>query len=118
MAFQRSFRRTLVLKAGIFSLLLVSYSCTSAPKAPESAGTEEQAPSGKELFEQNCASCHGTDGKLGNSGAKDLTKSNLSDPEILKIIEEGKNGMPPMKGILETDENIVSVQEYIKKLRK
>jgi len=117
MAIQRSFRRTLVLRNGLISFLLVASSCSSEPKVSDS-GSKEKEPQAKELFEQNCASCHGVDGKLGNSGAKDLTKSNLSDEEIVKIINEGKNGMPPMKGILETDQNISAVAEYVKKLRK
>lgn len=117
MAIQRSVRRTLVLRLSIFSFLLFLASCSSDPKVSES-GNEEKEPTAKELFEQNCASCHGVDGKLGNSGAKDLTKSKLSDEEVLKIITEGKNGMPPMKGILESDKNISAVAEYVKKMRE
>lgn len=117
MAIQRSIRRTLVLKITFFSILLIACSCSSEPKATASKN-EGKEPQAKELFEQNCASCHGVDGKLGNSGAKDLTQTTLSDEEVLKIISEGKNGMPPMKGLLETDKNISAVAEYIKKMRK
>ena len=41
-----------------------------------------------------CASCHGEDGKLGMSGAKDLSSSKLNEKEIGVILKNGKNGMP------------------------
>jgi cytochrome c6 len=117
MAIQNSIGRKLVLRISIVSSFLFTTSCSSDPKISETGNTEKE-PTAKELFDQNCASCHGVDGKLGNSGAKDLTKSKISDADILKIIEEGKNGMPPMKALLESDSNISNVAEYIKKMRK
>ncbi len=75
-------------------------------------------PNGSELYSDNCSSCHGIDGKLGGAGAKDLTKSKLSDQEIEKILEKGKNAMPPMKEILGSDKNKIAVVEYIKRMRK
>jgi mono/diheme cytochrome c family protein len=67
---------------------------------------------------QGCANCHGEDGKLGASGAKDLTLSTLTDAEVLQRINEGKNGMPQMKSVLETKENVTAVAEYVKGMRK
>jgi mono/diheme cytochrome c family protein len=72
---------------------------------------------GENLFIMHCAVCHGEDGKLGASGAKDLSISNLSDAATLKIIKEGKNAMPPMKALLGNNKNISLVLEHIKKLR-
>jgi mono/diheme cytochrome c family protein len=50
--------------------------------------------SGKELFNNSCAACHGTDGKLELSGATDLTKSRLKKDSVKSIIINGRKGMP------------------------
>lgn len=96
------------------------FSCGSNDSSIENKTDEElvKIPNGAELYVQHCTSCHGSDGKLGVSGAKDLTKSTLSDQEIKVMIETGKNAMPPMKDLLESDENITAVTEYIKGMRK
>jgi mono/diheme cytochrome c family protein len=66
----------------------------------------------------HCAQCHGEDGKLGSSGAKDLSVSKLSDDKILQIIKNGKGAMPSMKALLETDTNIQLVLSHVKALRR
>ena len=48
---------------------------------------------GKSLYESNCASCHGSNGKLGLAGAKDLTATLLDVSAINKIILEGRGLM-------------------------
>ena len=57
---------------------------------------------GQKLYDTNCAKCHGPDGS-GNTvvgkavGAKDLASAEakkLTDDEIRKQIENGKNNMP------------------------
>jgi hypothetical protein len=55
---------------------------------------------------------------MGGSGAKDLSESHLSDKQIKKILQKGKNAMPPMSAILENDENMELVIQHIKTLRK
>ena len=72
---------------------------------------------GKEIFESNCARCHGTDGTKGKWGAKNLKLSNLADNELLAIISNGKRIMPAWNHTLTTNE-IELVKEYIKTLRK
>lgn len=121
MAIQRSFGRSMVLKNFIFILpFFILFSCDS--KGTTEKSTEENAsveiPNGAELYVQHCTVCHGLDGKLGVSGAKDLTSSALSENEVVKMIETGKNAMPPMKEPLGSDENVKAVAEYIKSLKK
>jgi cytochrome c6 len=96
------------------------FSCGSESSS-EQSGSDEDAvniPNGAELYTQHCTVCHGSDGKLGVSGAKDLTQSTLSDTELIKMIETGKNAMPPMKDPLGSEANIKAVTEYIKGLKK
>ena len=69
------------------------------------------------LFTMRCASCHGDDGKLGASGAKDLSISKLTDAEITSIIYNGKNGMPAF-GDSFTKEQLDALVPIVKSLRK
>ena len=72
---------------------------------------------GKQLFLNNCASCHGVDGKLGMSGAKNLTKTKLTDSEINKIITYGKRSMPAFKELIPTAEEIDAVVQHVQTLK-
>ena len=79
---------------------------------------EEVIPTGKELYYNQCSACHGMDGKLGNSGAKDLTNSNLTDNQILHILNEGKGAMPAQIQLIGKPSEMDSVVEFVKQLRK
>jgi mono/diheme cytochrome c family protein len=57
-------------------------------------GVTIAATDGKSLYEANCSSCHGGDGKKGLAGAKDLTATSLDLAGIKEIIVHGKNAMP------------------------
>lgn len=76
------------------------------------------SPSGASLYLQHCAICHGENGKLGASGARDLTISKLDSSEIVQLIKVGKNAMPKMKDLLETEENIGLVTTHVLKFKK
>lgn len=110
-----------LIRIYIFLVLPVVFSCSSNNSSPyldngDSSG--EQEVIGKELYESNCASCHGPDGKLGMSGAKDLSISTMSEQEVIEIIENGKKGMPSMKGALGSEQNVRDVAQYVLTLRK
>jgi len=92
-------------------------SCSSSGDNAKPGPLETPEVAGENLFIMHCAACHGDDGKLGASGAKDLTASRLDDAALTKIIKEGKNGMPPMKELLVNNQNIQLVLAHIKKLR-
>ena len=93
-------------------------SCTSGKIDKQTGAIQKKtAVSGQELFVNHCTSCHGEDGKLAASGAKDLTKSTLTTSEIIKRIKYGRNGMPPMKDVLESEPNIRAVGNYVYKMR-
>lgn len=108
----------MVLKYLSFTLLFaLVLSCKPASKScDECAETSEYT--GQNLYLNQCASCHGNDGKLGNSGAKDLTQSKLSDVAIREILHEGKGAMPPMLELVAEPIHMDSVIHYIKTLRK
>ena len=69
------------------------------------------------LYTVKCSSCHGSDGKLGLSGAKDLSMSKLSDDQILQTIKMGKNVMPSFEGSI-SNEQMKMLIPVVKSLRK
>ena len=110
----------MVLKNSIllscFSFLL--FACQETPKQQDDFSSQTQAEQGASLYSMHCAQCHGEDGKLGASGAKNLSTSKLSDQNIIHIIKKGKGAMPSMKALLESDKNINLVLRHIKGLRR
>ncbi len=98
----------------ILSIAALTLSCSN--QNGQSNGSVSSS-TGKTLYETNCAQCHGSDGKLGNSGATDLSVSVLSDDESKNRIKNGLNAMPPMAELLGSEANIDSVVQFIKTLR-
>ena len=76
-----------------------------------------QEPIGKEIFEKNCAKCHGKDGTKRLLGVKNLQKSVLTTTENYEIIANGKGKMPSWKEKLST-EQINQVIEYLAILKQ
>ena len=85
----------------------------AAAQTPEGAGDAAVLAAGQTLFAQNCALCHGANGKLGLNGARDLTKSNLNATGRTYMVVNGSASgvMPAFKGQL-TDEQIAQVVAY------
>ena len=104
-------KKNKVLATLSFFLIVVSFSLAYKAKAAK-AGSTTIAISGKEIFNEKCSLCHGTDGKLGMSGAKDLSVTQLAHAGILEIITNGKNTMAPYKDALSA-EQIEAVASYI-----
>ena len=96
----------LFLLSGLFF-----YSCGN-----NSTKTSEIKSAGQSLFESNCTSCHGADGKLCMLGAKDLSASTMSKEQIVEIITNGKSTMTPFENILKKDE-ISALADYVQTLR-
>lgn len=76
-----------------------------------------------DLYKSTCQGCHGPDGKataIGKKlGAKDFQDADvvkLSEADLGKIIEDGKNKMPGYKGKL-TDDEIKALTRYIKEMK-
>ena len=80
---------------------------------------------GEPVFKKNCVMCHGADGtgktKMGlKLGAADLTSNDiqsLSDEAIAQTLRAGKGKMPAFDKLL-TPEEIASVIQYVRTLRK
>lgn len=115
-AFKRM-NKMLALLALMFLVYAYGISETKSPSfRPEDksaqlagAGPEEL---GKAVYETYCISCHGKDGKLGLSGAKDLTQSTMTTIEKIQVVLHGKNAMMPYKKIL-SDEQVKAVVAFV-----
>jgi mono/diheme cytochrome c family protein len=96
------------------SLLLITGSFGLAEVYHKKKGIAKDAVvadnSGKGLYEANCGLCHGSDGKLGAAGAKDLTATTLDLEGIKAIILNGKGAMPAAQV---TSEQAAIIAEYV-----
>ena len=89
----------------------VGMSAEELVREPQAMGT------GQRLFLNNCAACHGSDGR-GSKGFPNLSDSDwLGDPTldaIKKNIVEGRTGiMPPMAAALGSSDDVRNVVHYV-----
>ena len=103
---------SLLLITGSFGLAEVYHKKKAIPKdtAVNTTGTETATNDGESLYKLNCVLCHGADGKLGQSGAKDLTLTNMDVAAIKEIILQGK-GLMPAAAV--NDEQAKAIAEYV-----
>ncbi|MFN6379344.1 MAG: c-type cytochrome [Flavobacteriales bacterium] len=98
--------------------IVLLFACGSSNKEQGSSSTSSAETFDVEkTYNRKCGICHGRDGKLMASGSPDLTISKLSKEEVVAIITNGKNNMPPQRDILSKEE-IDAVADYAMKLRK
>jgi alcohol dehydrogenase (cytochrome c) len=81
------------------------------PTADRSVRLQPDVAEGKRLFTQNCAVCHGDDGKGGHTGGAPLDKVRDLDAAIATVVN-GRNNMPPFRGAF-TPEQIRDVSVYV-----
>ena len=92
------------------------------------AGGKGNVASGKKIYEQNCATCHGMSGKGDSPIAASLNpkprnfveakfKYGSDDASLHKTIANGKGVMPSWKAILK-DKQIDDVISYIRTFKK
>ncbi len=101
-----------ILGTGILAVL-IAIACNNEGSAGQASGS---APDGQKIYKQNCAICHGNDGRLGSAGAKDLSVSTFTLEERIHIVKYGKGGMTPFNGVLndaETEAVCVYLDELI-----
>ena len=108
------------LISGVFAFSVRQLKTIPAPayvKADDKSAT-------RDLYQQNCARCHGADGKseteLGKLfDAPDLTSrkvQKMGKKQISRVIVNGKGGMPAFKKKL-TAAQIASLTGYVRSLK-
>ena len=104
-------KKNKVLATLSFFLIVVSFGLAHKAKDAK-AGKKLATLNGKEIFTEKCALCHGDNGKLGMSGAKDLSVTQLDHASIVTIVTDGKNTMASYKSSLSA-EQIEAVASYV-----
>lgn len=101
------------------AIILFTYACGNKSKSDTPSSDEPVADAfdGAKIFKTRCELCHGSDGKLGANGSKDLTVSDFDLKERIAMISNGKGAMTPFKDILSLGE-IKAVAEYSMTLKK
>lgn len=82
------------------------------------AAVADDAESGQDLYEENCAACHGYDGWPMVPGTPNFAKGERlenGDDALLVSIREGKNDMPPWGEDFDEDEMLALVK-YLRTL--
>ena len=99
-------------------MVIFTGACTDSELNTGKGKESTETFSVENTFSQNCASCHGMDGKLGSGGAFDLSKSQLPWEETKQMILKGTSLMPPFAyifkdtlGLKETIEFVISLRE-------
>ncbi len=95
----------------------VSEGSSSASEEILEENADNSLSNAKAIFEQECARCHGADGKQGLAGAKDLTVSPLTDAQKKEMILKGKGVMAGYEGRL-SEQEIDNLVLYINTLKK
>jgi cytochrome c6 len=86
---------------------------------------KSKAGDGEAIFQQQCAGCHGPDGKAQTDTGKSLHAADLtaadaqgrSEAQLAAFIKKGKGKMPSFDGKL-SDDDLQAVAAYIKTLGK
>lgn len=83
----------------------------------EAEPTKGGSTAGAVIYNAQCVLCHGRDGRLGLSGAKDLTLSTLSREEMVALLASGKGAMAGYATMLSTAD-IEAVVDHLRSLPK
>ena len=120
-AFKRM-NKSLAFIAIMFLVYSYGISETKSPTFKKEISTKEFTNAsadvlGIAIYESKCVSCHGADGKLGKSGAYDLSVSVSGHEKIVSMITDGEKLMPAFKDVLSA-EQINAVSIYVETLKK
>lgn len=69
----------------------------AAPGGRGGGGTGNQVQAGRQIFEANCMSCHGSDRKGSPPAIPSLLNLDLRRPEYRAVITGGRNSMPAFR---------------------
>jgi mono/diheme cytochrome c family protein len=127
----QSVRSWVVNGAGLFliAFLLIELTVAGAVKAQPSAVKSRSANRVDELFRNNCARCHGADGRAQTPSGELYKTPNLTDAEwwrenskitstrsLVGIVSRGKGGMPAFGKKLKPNE-ITALVNYVRHFR-
>jgi mono/diheme cytochrome c family protein len=95
----------------------VLYACSGGGSSSTQTGNAAAGSEGQNIFETNCAVCHGNDGTAGIANAANLNVSRLDSAAVKQVISNGKNAMPAFGSQLSDDE-LHKLVSYVLALRQ
>ena len=105
----------------VFIIIFISIIASCEPNMPSKGSstvdTKESQKTANELYTTHCVTCHGANGAMGMSGAKNLQDSKLENAEIIRQITHGKGMMTGFEDKMSKEE-IEKVAAFIITLRK
>jgi mono/diheme cytochrome c family protein len=80
---------------------------------------DDQSPrsNGQRVYFENCAFCHGNDGKKAYRDAKNLNMTGLSETDLQTFIHDGVKGKMPAYGTVLTQQEIADVALYVSTMK-
>lgn len=102
-----------------FRLALVCVALAASACAPREQKPARSADPTRELFQRNCAICHGQEGEgrqVGTLNVPSLRAGRAAadpDDRLLAQIQNGGNGMPPFKWSL-TDDQMQDLLRFVR----
>jgi cytochrome c553 len=108
---------SLVMIIASYGLAEMSKKRSSSPSKIDMSNIKNNDEYGANLYRAECNKCHGEDGKLGISGAFDLSTSKLTEEEAKQIISNGRGAMVGYKDMY-SEQQIELLATYIQSLKK
>ena len=104
-------------KAGVFFVVVSGLIALGSCEQPSMDNPETGEVNGEKIFQYYCTRCHGPKGDRMVGQAPDLTKSNIEDDAIRKMILYGSDkGMASYQSLI-SEEELPALVEYVKSLR-
>ena len=107
-------RSTIVLILYLTTICFILSCNNKEKKMPNFSNNTETA---KNLYLQNCVSCHGKTGSLSINNATKLPESTLPRTKVIQTIKNGSPGKMQAFGNRFTDEQIAALADYVISLR-
>ncbi len=108
---------SLILIVGAYGMSEASKNKPFIPAKVQMAGNADAASmNGAKLFMQNCAFCHGNDGKKHYRNAPDLSTSVMVEKDVEQMIREGSKGKMPSYTVVINDIDITAIAGYVQHL--
>ncbi|MBP6532810.1 MAG: SirB2 family protein [Bacteroidia bacterium] len=109
---------SLVLIVGAYGMAEAGKNKPFIPaKVALSGNATAENSTGAKLYFENCAFCHGADGKKLYRGAKDLTISPFAYDDIVQMVREGSKGKMPGYTVTLSDDEIAAVSKFVQNLK-